>query len=228
MLTLMGHADEAMRALAATAQEARYDGELPDGSGTVEESLTLIRATFPWSDVGAMLVAARSAYETESRRTSVWQPLAALNLGWALLLAGESDEAVAPSRTRPHSHRARSRGSSPATHAVRWPNPSGRRRPRTGRVVDRRGARAGARTRLRGSPSRREEGDIHGGYIPGASSDTLMTVPAKSFFGRCSSAPGSRRRRRRLGARTRRRRLSLRSRPRTARAPWPACCCCPR
>src|SRR5512132_348739 len=92
-LTLMGQTDEARRALAA-ARETHYDGELPDGSGTVEESLTLLRSTFPWSDVGAMLAAARSAHETESRRQSVWQPLAALNLGWALLLAGESDVAV--------------------------------------------------------------------------------------------------------------------------------------
>jgi LuxR family maltose regulon positive regulatory protein len=95
MLTLMGDADGTKRAL-ATARAARYDGELPDGSGTVEESIALVRGTFPWSDVGAMLAAARSAYETESRRTSVWQPLAALNLGWALLLAGESGEAVPP------------------------------------------------------------------------------------------------------------------------------------
>ena len=28
-----------------------------------------------------------------------------------------------------------------------------------------------------------ERGDIYGGYIPGQSSDTLVTVPAKSFFG---------------------------------------------
>jgi hypothetical protein len=28
-----------------------------------------------------------------------------------------------------------------------------------------------------------ERGDIYGGYIPGSSSDTLVTVPAKSFFG---------------------------------------------
>jgi len=27
-----------------------------------------------------------------------------------------------------------------------------------------------------------ERGDIHGGYIPGSSTDTLVTVPAKSFF----------------------------------------------
>jgi hypothetical protein len=28
-----------------------------------------------------------------------------------------------------------------------------------------------------------EQGDIYGGYVPGGSSDTLVTVPAKSFFG---------------------------------------------
>jgi hypothetical protein len=28
-----------------------------------------------------------------------------------------------------------------------------------------------------------EHGDIYGGYIPGSSSDKLVTVPAKSFFG---------------------------------------------
>ena len=41
-----------------------------------------------------MLAAARAAYETESARKSLWQPLAALNLGWALALTGETDEAV--------------------------------------------------------------------------------------------------------------------------------------
>ena len=72
------------------------DLELPDGSGTVEESVTLVRARWPWSEVGAMLAAARSAYLTESKRESLWQPLAAINLGWALVLAGETDEAVPP------------------------------------------------------------------------------------------------------------------------------------
>jgi LuxR family maltose regulon positive regulatory protein len=92
-LALVGSAEEARQALAA-ARAAGYDGELPDDSGTVEESVTLVRATWPWSDVGAMLAAARAAYETESARKSLWQPLAALNLGWALALTGETDEAV--------------------------------------------------------------------------------------------------------------------------------------
>lgn len=95
MLSLAGDADGARHALAA-ARGADYEGELPDGSGTVEESVTLARATWPWSDVGAMLAAARSAYLSESRRESPWHPLAALNLGWALVLTGETDEAVSP------------------------------------------------------------------------------------------------------------------------------------
>jgi LuxR family transcriptional regulator, maltose regulon positive regulatory protein len=92
-LALVGDAEEARQALAA-AREVGYQKELPDGSGTVEESVTLARASFPWSDVGAMLAAARAAYETESRRKSVWEPLAAFNLGWAFVLAGETDQAV--------------------------------------------------------------------------------------------------------------------------------------
>jgi LuxR family maltose regulon positive regulatory protein len=95
MLVHVGSFEEASEALAA-ARAAGYEGELPDGSGTVEESVTLARATWPWSDVGAMLAAARAAYETERRRKSEWQPLAELNLGWALLLTGETDEAVSP------------------------------------------------------------------------------------------------------------------------------------
>jgi LuxR family transcriptional regulator, maltose regulon positive regulatory protein len=95
MLVHVGSFEEAGQALAA-ARAAGYEGELPDGSGTVEESVTLARATWPWSDVGAMLAAARAACETESRRKSEWQPLAELNLGWALVLTGETDEAVSP------------------------------------------------------------------------------------------------------------------------------------
>jgi ATP/maltotriose-dependent transcriptional regulator MalT len=45
MLSLAGDADAAMRALAA-AHEAGYEGELPDGSGTVEESVALARGTW--------------------------------------------------------------------------------------------------------------------------------------------------------------------------------------
>jgi LuxR family maltose regulon positive regulatory protein len=43
-----------------------------------------------------MLAAARSSYQTETRRKSSWESLATFNFGWALVLTGESEEAVAP------------------------------------------------------------------------------------------------------------------------------------
>jgi LuxR family maltose regulon positive regulatory protein len=92
---LQGDAEGGLRAVSA-ARRVGYEGELPDGSGTVEESATLIRATFAWSDVGAMLSAARSAHTRERERESTWQALTALDLGWALVLAGESEQAREP------------------------------------------------------------------------------------------------------------------------------------
>jgi LuxR family maltose regulon positive regulatory protein len=90
-----GDAEGGLHALWA-AERVGYQGEHPDGSGTVEESAALIRATFPWSDVGAMLSAAHSAYTRERERQSSWQAVAALDLGWALVLAGESEQAREP------------------------------------------------------------------------------------------------------------------------------------
>ncbi|MFC5266031.1 LuxR C-terminal-related transcriptional regulator [Kribbella qitaiheensis] len=92
---LQGDAEGGLHAVSA-AQRVGHDGELPDGSGTVEESAALIRATFPWSDVGAMLSAARSAHTRQRERASPWQALAALDLGWALILAGAPDQAREP------------------------------------------------------------------------------------------------------------------------------------
>jgi ATP/maltotriose-dependent transcriptional regulator MalT len=92
---LHGDAEGGLRAVSA-AQRVGHGGELPDGSGTVEESAALVRATFPWSDVGAMLSAARSAHTRERERESMWQAVAALDLGWALLLAGEAEQAREP------------------------------------------------------------------------------------------------------------------------------------
>jgi LuxR family transcriptional regulator, maltose regulon positive regulatory protein len=92
---LLGRGEEATQALAA-ARAAGCEGELPDGTGTVEESVALVRSSFDWSDVGVTLAAARSAYETQSRRKSAWQPVAAFNFGMALFRAGEIDEAKAP------------------------------------------------------------------------------------------------------------------------------------
>ncbi len=92
---LEGDADSGLRAVAA-ARRVGYQGENPDGSGTIEESAALLRASFPWSDVGAMLTAARVAYSTEDQRATAWQAVTAMNLGWALILAGRPEEARAP------------------------------------------------------------------------------------------------------------------------------------
>jgi LuxR family maltose regulon positive regulatory protein len=92
---LQGDAEGGKDALSA-ASRLGHEGELPDGSGTVEEGASLVRATFPWSDVGAMLAAARLAHSSQRGRASDWQALAALDLGWALILAGESEQAREP------------------------------------------------------------------------------------------------------------------------------------
>jgi LuxR family transcriptional regulator, maltose regulon positive regulatory protein len=92
---LQGDVEGGLHAWSA-ARRVGSEGELPDGSGTVEEGAALIRATFPWSDVGAMLSAARSAHTRQRERESVWQALAALDLGWALILAGEPQQAREP------------------------------------------------------------------------------------------------------------------------------------
>jgi LuxR family maltose regulon positive regulatory protein len=92
---VQGDAEGGLHALSA-ARRVGYEGEHPDGSGTVEESAALIRATWPWSDVGAMLSAARSAHARERERESRWQAVASLDLGWALILAGDSEQAREP------------------------------------------------------------------------------------------------------------------------------------
>ena len=92
---LQGDAKDGLRAISA-ARSASDEREQPDGSGTVKETATLIRATFPWSDVGAMLSAARSADTRQRERDSIWQAIAAMDLGLALLLVGEPEEAREP------------------------------------------------------------------------------------------------------------------------------------
>jgi hypothetical protein len=72
-----------------------------------------------------------------------------------------------------------------------------------------------------------KRGDIDGGYIPGASSDTIVTVPAKSFFGEIYVRGGFTDTAKRTPAKSRRRWL-LRFPRRTAPAQLSDCCCCPR
>jgi LuxR family transcriptional regulator, maltose regulon positive regulatory protein len=75
------------------ALDAGYEGPLPDGTSSIEATAALLRAGFPWGNVGEMLTAARRAFELESHRESMWRVTVHVQLGWALVLAGRSDEA---------------------------------------------------------------------------------------------------------------------------------------
>ena len=55
--------------------------------------MALIRAGFPWGNVGEMLAAARRAFELEAGRESMWRVTVHVQLGYALFLAGRLDEA---------------------------------------------------------------------------------------------------------------------------------------
>jgi LuxR family transcriptional regulator, maltose regulon positive regulatory protein len=84
--------DEAQLAL-RNAIDAGHEGPLPDGASSIEATAALLRAGFPWGDVGEMLAAARRAFELEGHRESMWRVTVHVQLGWALALAGRSDEA---------------------------------------------------------------------------------------------------------------------------------------
>ena len=84
--------DDAQVAL-QNAIDAGYEGPLPDGASSIEATAALLRAGFPWGDVGEMLTAARRAFELEGQSDSMWRVTVHVQLGWALALAGRSDEA---------------------------------------------------------------------------------------------------------------------------------------
>jgi LuxR family transcriptional regulator, maltose regulon positive regulatory protein len=77
------------------AIRAHYEGPLPDGASSVEASASLLRASVPRGDVGEMLRAARTAFDLEGDSRSMWQVTTHVQLGWALLLSGQHDEAKA-------------------------------------------------------------------------------------------------------------------------------------
>jgi ATP/maltotriose-dependent transcriptional regulator MalT len=84
--------DDALVAL-QNAVDAGHEGPLPDGASSIEASAALLRAGFPWGDVGEMLAAARRAFELEGQSDSMWRVTVHVQLGWALALAGCPDEA---------------------------------------------------------------------------------------------------------------------------------------
>ncbi len=93
VLSLSARQEEA--ALAVAAAERLGDlgaGPLPDGFSSGEASLTMLRACFPWGDVGAQLDNGRRAAELEGPG-SPWRPLACWAVGTGLYFRGEPGEA---------------------------------------------------------------------------------------------------------------------------------------
>ena len=93
VLSLSARQEEA--ALAIAAAERGDDlgaGPLPDGFSSGEASLTLLRACFPWGDVGAQVDNGRRAAGLEGPG-SPWRALACWAVGTGLYFRGELEEA---------------------------------------------------------------------------------------------------------------------------------------
>ena len=93
VLSLSARQDEAARAIAAIERLGDLGaGPLRDGFSSARSSLTMLRASFPWGDVGAQLEHARRAVELEGPG-SPWRSLACWAAGLGLYFGGERDEA---------------------------------------------------------------------------------------------------------------------------------------
>ena len=93
VLSLSARREEAARAIAAAERLGDLGtGPLPDGFSSAEASLTMLRACFPWGDIGAQLENGRRAAELEGPG-SPWRPLACWAVGTGLYFRGEPDEA---------------------------------------------------------------------------------------------------------------------------------------
>ena len=93
VLSLSAKQDEAARAVAVIERLGELGaGPLRDGFSCAGASLTMLRASFPWGDVGAQLEHARLAVELEGPG-SPWRPLACWAAGVGLYFKGEHDEA---------------------------------------------------------------------------------------------------------------------------------------
>ena len=93
VLSLSARREEAALAIAAVERLGDLGGgPLPDGFSSGEASLTMLRACFPWGDVGAQLENGRRAAELEGPG-SPWRPLACWAVGTGLYFRGEPEEA---------------------------------------------------------------------------------------------------------------------------------------
>ena len=93
VLSLSARREEAARAIGAAERLGDLNtGPLPDGFSSAEASLTMLRACFPWGDIGAQLENGRRAAELEGPG-SPWQPLACWAAGVGFYFRGEPEEA---------------------------------------------------------------------------------------------------------------------------------------
>ena len=93
VLSLSARREEAALAIAAVERLGDLGaGPLPDGFSSGEASLTMLRACFPWGDIGAQLDNGRRAAELEGPG-SPWRPLACWAVGTGLYFRGEPEEA---------------------------------------------------------------------------------------------------------------------------------------
>ena len=93
VLSLSAKQEEAARAIAAVERLGNLStGPLPDGFSSGEASLTMLRACFPWGDVGAQIENGRRAAELEGPG-SPWRPLACWTVGTGLYFRGKPEEA---------------------------------------------------------------------------------------------------------------------------------------
>ena len=94
VLSLSARREEAARAIATVEELGEFDGErsLSDGFSSVDASLTMLRAVFPWGDVGAQLSHGRRAAELEGPG-SRWRPVACWAVGMGLYGRGDLAEA---------------------------------------------------------------------------------------------------------------------------------------
>ena len=92
MLSLCGRREEAGQVIAAAERLGEPGAALPDGFSSAEASLTMLRAAFPWGDVGAQLENGRRAAELEDPG-SPWRPVACWAVGIGLYFRGEPGDA---------------------------------------------------------------------------------------------------------------------------------------
>jgi LuxR family maltose regulon positive regulatory protein len=94
---LSGHIDEVQEWLAAV-EHGSFEGPLPDGTGSLDSGIALLRAMFGHDGVTDALEFARAAVDMESDPRSSWRAVALFALGTQLYLNGFYSEAEAPLR----------------------------------------------------------------------------------------------------------------------------------